>query len=181
MQLGYESDNLNIRSTTIIIGLGNPLRCDDGIGVAVVEELRHSSSLPENVTIIDAATSDLEALLLMQGYQCVFIIDAANFGGAPGDWRCISIKDFNLIPDVLINYGSFHNMGLKDAISIGQTLNILPTEIYIYAVQPEELKISLGLSDSVSTAVQEVTKDIFERLKRDIEAHARTDFVKLEG
>ncbi len=149
---------------TIILGMGNPLRCDDGIGVAVVEALKRSNSLAENITIIDAGTSGLQALLVMQGYQRVFIIDAADIGGAPGDWRCIPIEDISFILEGLTKYGSFHNAGLKDAIALGQVLEILPEEIYIYAVQPQDLQISIGLSDSNTTAALEIVENLIQRL-----------------
>lgn len=165
---------------TIILGLGNPLRRDDGIGIAVVEALRKSYSLPEKLTLIDAGTSDLEALLLMQGYQRAFIIDAADIGSTPGDWRCIAIKDISFIPKVLSHYGSFHNAGLKDAIALGEVLGILPQEIYIYAVQPQELQISVGLSESNSAAVQEITKDLHERLGKGLATQGNSTDMKKE-
>ena len=149
---------------TIIIGLGNPLRHDDGIGVAVVETLKQSSRLPEQITVIDAGTSYLEALLLMQGYQRVFLIDAADIGGAPGDWQCIPIDDISFIPDILTKYGSFHNAGLRDAIALGQTLGILPREIFIYAIQPQDTRVAVGLSKPNSVAVGEIMEDLLLRL-----------------
>lgn len=158
---------LDTEIKTIIIGLGNTLRRDDGIGVAIVETLKESSRLPEQITVIDAGTSDLEALLLMQGYQRVFLIDAADFGGEPGDWRCISLDDISFIPDVLTKYGSFHNAGLRDAIALGQTLEILPKEIFIYAIQPQDTQVSVGLSKPNSVAVGEIMEDLLLRLGRE--------------
>ncbi|OGO20028.1 MAG: hypothetical protein A2Z14_18735 [Chloroflexi bacterium RBG_16_48_8] len=170
-----ESNTINLNMKTIVLGLGNPLRHDDGIGATVVEALRQSPSLPENLTIIDAGTSDLQALLLMQGYQRAFLIDAADFGGTPGEWRCVSIRDISFIPEVLPHYGSFHNAGLRDAIALGEALEILPKEIFIYAVQPEDLQISIGLSESNSAAVQEITKDLLERLGRELDKDGNPD------
>ena len=149
---------------TIVLGMGNPLRGDDGIGVAVLETLKASYWFSENITIMDAGTSSLQALLVMQGYQRVFIIDAADIGGAPGDWRCISIEELSIIPEGLIKYGSFHNAGLKDAIALGQILEILPEEMMIYAVQPQDLQISIGLSDTIATAAHEIVEDLIQRL-----------------
>jgi hydrogenase maturation protease len=161
-----QDDYLDVKEKTIILGLGNPLRSDDGIGIAVVEALRESCALPDAITIMDAGTSDLEALLFMQGYHRAFLIDAADLGGEPGDWRCIPIHNISSIPEVLTHYGSFHHAGLKDAIALGQALEILPKEIYIYAVQPQDLQLSIGLSQSNSTATQEIIEDLLNRLVR---------------
>jgi hydrogenase maturation protease len=150
---------------TIILGTGSPLRRDDGIGVAVVEALKGSHSLPDDITIMDAGTSGVDVLLLMQGYHRVFIIDAADIGGTPGDWRCIPIEDISIIPEDLIKYGSLHNAGLKEAIALGQILEILPEEISIYAVQPQDLQISIGLSDTNSRAAHEIVEDLIQRLR----------------
>ena len=149
---------------TMIIGIGNPLRRDDGIGVAIIEALEESSRFPDQIATIDVGTSDLQALLLMQGYHRVFLIDAADIGGAPGDWRCISINDISFIPDKLLRYGSFHHAGLRDAIALGQALEILPEEIFIYAVQPQDTQISMGLSKPNSDAVEEIIEDLILRL-----------------
>jgi hydrogenase maturation protease len=162
--LKRDSFYLGTDKKTIILGMGNPLRCDDGIGVAVVEVLKRSYSLSDNITFMDAGTSSLRALLMMQGYQRVFIIDAADIGGAPGDWRCIPIEDISFIPEGLTKYGSFHNAGLKDAIALGQVMEILPEEIMIYAVQPQDLQISIGLSDTIATAAHEIVEDLIQRL-----------------
>ncbi len=162
---------LELQKKTIILGLGNLLRCDDGIGIAVVEALRESCVLPDDIMVMDAGTSDLEALLMMQGYQRAFLIDAADFGGAPGAWRCIPIHDLSLIPEVLTDYGSFHHAGLKEAITLGQTLEILPKEVFIYAVQPQDLQISIGLSECNAAAIKEIIEDLFQRLGRKMENH----------
>jgi hydrogenase maturation protease len=171
---------LDIDKKTIILGMGNPLRRDDGIGVAVVETLKKSYSHSENITIMDAGTSSLQALLLMQRYQRVFIIDAADIGGFPGDWRCIPIEDISFIPEGLTKYGSFHNAGLKDAIILGQILEILPEEIYIYAVQPQDLQISISLSDSIATAALEIVEDLIQRLGSKLDPHKPLDDKKVE-
>jgi hydrogenase maturation protease len=168
---GYKQD---IRMKTIILGFGNPLRGDDGIGIAIVQALLESSSLPDGITVVDAGTSNLEALLLMQGYQRAFIIDAADFGGVPGEWRCMSIHDISFIPGVLRQYGSYHNAGLKDAIALGQSLRILPEEIFIYAVQPQDLQLSVGLSQSNSAAVREITKDLLNKLESETKNPQKT-------
>jgi hydrogenase maturation protease len=149
---------------TIVLGMGNPLRCDDGIGVAVVLTLKKSYPLSENITIMDAGTSGLEALLLMQGYQRAFIIDAADIGGAPGDWRCIPIEELSFIPEGLAKSGSAHQAGLKEVIALGQVLGTLPEEIFIYAVQPQDLQISIGLSDTNAAALHEIVEDLIHRL-----------------
>jgi len=160
--------NVHITNEKIIIlGLGNPLRRDDGIGVAVVEALKEYHALPEDITIIDAGTSNVDLLLLMQGYQRAYIIDAAEFGGDPGEWRCIPIQDISFDMEVQTRYESYHHANLKDAISLGQALGILPKQIFIYAVQPQDLQISIGLSEPTSVAAQEITEDLLHRFRGD--------------
>jgi hydrogenase maturation protease len=149
---------------TLILGIGNPLRSDDGVGLAVVEALRKIPSIPEDVEIIDGGTSELQALLFMQEVQRVFIVDAADMGADPGQWRCFQVEEIAPELDMPEHCPNLHHMGLKEMISLGRVLHILPMDIHIYAVQPQTVKYSLNLSEVLAPAVEQVSQDIRRRL-----------------
>jgi len=67
---------------TLILGLGNPLLGDEGIGVRVVEELQ-GLKLPEGVDVAEGGTAGLGLIGLMEGYQRVIVVDAAGHGPSP--------------------------------------------------------------------------------------------------
>jgi hydrogenase maturation protease len=150
---------------TIVLGIGNPLRGDDGIGVAIVEMLKELSLNSDDIAIVDTGISELDTLLWMQNYQRAFIIDAAEIGGEAGEWCCIQIDDISFNSNALSKCRSFHNSSLEDAIALGRVLGILPEEIFIYAIQPQMTQFSMGLSEPNSLAAKEVIEDLLSKLE----------------
>ena len=77
---------------TLILGVGNTLYGDDGLGVRVAEELtRHN--LPAGVAVEVAAVSGIDLVLRMDGWKRVIIIDAVQMGEKPGAWRRFRAED----------------------------------------------------------------------------------------
>jgi len=67
----------------LILGLGNPLLGDEGVGLRAVEELK-GLELPDGVTVAEGGTTGLGLVSLMEGYQRVIVVDAADMGHPPG-------------------------------------------------------------------------------------------------
>ena len=143
---------------TLVLSLGNPLRGDDGVGTAVLTLLAAYPIIPPGVVLLDGGTPGLETVLLLEGYQKVIIIDAADMGLEPGAWRRFSsaklaAQEANLT-------GTLHQAGLAEALELADALNMLPDEVIIFGVQPGEIGWEPGLSVGVETAVSEVCKAI---------------------
>ncbi len=154
--------------STLILGLGNSLRGDDGVGPAVIEWLDRQV-LPPDVETIDGGTSGLDIVSILMGRERAIIVDAANVGQAPGRWlrftpdvahtpRAAQLKE-NDTPL------SLHSAGLAEALALGAALNVLPPTIMIYGVQPQNLDWSPQLSDVAQAAVTEVGQAILRELK----------------
>lgn len=154
---------------TIVLALGNPLRGDDGIGRAVLDDLI-SSCLPDDVTALDGGTPGLETVLLLQGYQCAIIVDAADMGLEPGTWRRFTVSEAKLATNGL--WGTLHQAGLADALALGDALGVLPDEIVVYGVQPAVIGWEPGLSAPVQAAIPAVCAAIQNQLQNEVEAHA---------
>lgn len=146
---------------TLVLALGNPLRGDDGVGAAVLQQL-DQMDLPPHVTMIDGGTPGLESVLLLQGYQRAIIIDAADMGREAGEWECFSPQNVDFSRGDI--RGTLHYAGLAEALTLGGVLNILPDEIMIYGVQPEIIGWSPGLSEPVQTAIPQVSTSILSLL-----------------
>jgi len=152
---------------TLVLALGNPLRGDDGIGSAVLERLRETATStalstgvsPPHITLIDGGTPGLETALTLQGYDRVVVIDAANFGGQPGDWKRFSLSDASLIQDANMN-GTLHDAGFAEAVALAEALGILPPEIIIYGIQPQSIDWDLALSPPVKNAIPAICQQI---------------------
>lgn len=147
---------------TLILALGNPLRGDDGVGAAILDALAASGSLPEGVNLLDGGTAGLETALLLHGYARAFILDAADMGAAPGEWKRWRWRDVALMPGSL--EGTLHGAGLAEALALGEVLGILPEDIVIYGVQPVDVGWSPGLSEPVQQAIPAICRDILDSL-----------------
>ncbi len=130
---------------------------DDGIGIHVVEALRHEA-LPSNVAVFSAETRAFDALEYMDGCDKAVIVDAYRKGGAPG-----SIYRFTFDPageiDDSMNL-SMHDINFIDALRAGRDVYKLPEKIVIIGVEPEVLECRLGLSSKLNNAIPEIIEAI---------------------
>ena len=155
------------QARTIVLALGNPLRGDDGIGIAVINALEANPRLPKGVDLIDGGTPGVDTSLLLQGYHRAIIVDAAEMGLPPGTWVQFLVKDnVFLQPNDLDQLISVHSAGLAEALELGHTLGILPNDITICGIQPSTIGWSSGLSNPVQEAIPAVCSAILEILNR---------------
>jgi hydrogenase maturation protease len=147
---------------TVILGLGNALRGDDGIGPAVIEWLDRQG-LPPGIETIDGGTSGLDIVSILLGRERAIIVDAANVGLAAGRWVRFTPEEAQLQDNATTL--SLHSAGLAEALALGAALNVLPPTIIIYGVQPQNLDWSSQLSTEVQAAVTEVGQAILRELK----------------
>ena len=146
---------------TLIIGLGNPLRGDDGIGVRVVQMLA-DEALPEGVEVAEGGTLGLGLVSLMEGRRRVILVDAANVGQRPGGFVRFTPQEARLLGSD--QHLSIHNAGLRDALLLAKTLEILPDEIVIYGMQPANLDWDDDLSPEVEAAMPDLVRSILGEL-----------------
>lgn len=148
---------------TLVLGLGNPLRGDDGLGPAVIRWMQ-ARGLPCGVTAIDGGTRGLDVLLTLAEYRRVFIVDAAGVGRAPGEWLRIApdLRRLGVETPAL----SCHAAGLADALALGAALGVLPEQVIIFGVQPARVDWSPELSAEVRKAVPAVGRAILSEVER---------------
>lgn len=110
--------------------------------------------IPPEVALQDGGTPGLETVLLLEGYEKVIIIDAADMGLEPGEWRRFSSA--KLAAQEANLKGTLHQAGLAEAFALADALDMLPDEVIVFGVQPTEIGWEPGLSVEVETAVSEV-------------------------
>lgn len=144
-----------------IIGIGNPLMGDDGIGIAAVSALE-KEGVPEGVEIIDGGTGGLTLLTLMEGAKKVILVDAVETGREPGTILRLAGED--LEPETSASSLSLHSSGLPEVLALGRALGTLPPLI-LFGVQPDSVEVRLGLSEPVAAALPSLLALIREELK----------------
>ncbi len=148
--------------TTLVIGLGNPLRGDDGVGVRVIQELA-TQALPPHVQVLDGGTPGLGLINLMEGRQRVILIDAANVGQSPGQFVRFLLDEVQLLG--YNQHMSIHAAGLRDALLLAQALEMLPPEVIIFGVQPSQLDWASGLSPEVEAVLPNLLAAVLSEVK----------------
>ena len=150
---------------TLVLALGNPDRGDDGVGQAVLRDLTARGGLPQEVEVLDGGLAGLETCLLLQGRRKALIVDAAEMGLTPGEWRSLEVGESLLAGE--LRPGVLHSAGLREALQLAAALNELPERVTVFAVQPGRIDWGSGLTWPVSQAVPAVGAAIQERILRD--------------
>jgi hydrogenase maturation protease len=123
---------------TLILGLGNPILTDDGIGIHVLRELM-TRSLPDHVTCAEASLGGLRLLEIITGYQRLIMVDAIQTtGGQPGDVYRLSAGNLH----TSLHSGSTHDLSFFGALNLGRNMGMaLPDDesITIIAVEAEDV------------------------------------------
>ncbi|MDR4506974.1 MAG: HyaD/HybD family hydrogenase maturation endopeptidase [Candidatus Brocadiaceae bacterium] len=149
------------KNTTIIIGIGNLLLMDEGIGVHVAHELE-KHRLPQDVRIIDGGTGGLKLLDLLYGANTVIFIDAVENGKAPGT---ITTFKLNEVCSVLQDRRySLHETHLRDVIHMAAILDN-PPEIKIIGIQPKTVKYEMELSQELRNAMPDIINHVFKEIQ----------------
>ena len=151
---------------TLVLGLGNPILTDDGIGVLVAQEVR--KKLPEDtpIDIKEVSVGGLSLMESMIGYDYVILIDAfQNADGYPGTVHKMSLKDLIAISPTQ-HSASPHDASLVTALEAGQLLGFhLPKEISIYAI---EVDIIDEFGDQPTPPVAEVIPQVTESVLSEV-------------
>ena len=149
------------RERILVLGVGNLLMGDDGVGIHAVRELV-KRTLPPGVDVVDGGTAGLDLLRLMEGYAKVLIIDAVDAGQEPGALLRFTPED---ITTQTVDFAvSLHQTEvlkvLELATCVGQSLP--PT--VVYGVQQKEMGWSTELSPAVQARLNSVVEAVLEEV-----------------
>ncbi len=134
---------------TLILGLGNTIMSDDGVGPCVIDLLR-KEPLPEQVSLLDGGTLGLDLLPYLEGIQRLIIVDAVEIGQSAG--TVIQLAG-DQVPVALETKLSPHQMGMKDLLAVARLMGHLPDEIMLIGVQPGCLEMGTELTPPVTQAL----------------------------
>ena len=150
----------------LILGLGNPLQGDDGIGCRVAEEMVGASvttTWSNEVEVMDGGTPGVGLLNFFEGRARVIIVDAAEMGIAPGEFRRFAPQEVTLT-GARARF-SLHRSGVADALALAHELKIKLPEIIFFGVQPASVEWRDSLSQPVQAALPRVIEAILNELK----------------
>lgn len=135
----------------LILGVGNYLMGDEGIGVHLIQEMAQKE-LPEYIDLLDGGTGGFLLLSCFESYQTIIFVDATMDGKPPGTISLIRPKFASDFPSAL----SVHDVGLKDMIEAVYLMDQVP-DIYLFTVSIDEIApMTVALSQSVQQAIPEL-------------------------
>jgi hydrogenase maturation protease len=148
----------------IILGVGNILLKDEGVGIRVIERLRRDYLFPDNVTLIEGATDGIDLLSVIRHAEYIIIVDAITSGQAPGQILKFSPEKLsarNNTPH------SLHQLGLHEVLQMAKTLDgKLPT-ITILGIVPEDVSgYGLELTELMRSRIPLVLELILNELAK---------------
>ena len=148
----------------LILGVGNVLLGDEGIGVRVVEEMENRFHFSDDVTLLDGGTAGIELLRYMEGRDLLIIIDAMRAGLTPGTLFRVEGDD---VAQRFMSRISPHQIGLSDLLAATILSGQTPKRIVLFGVEPENLETGVALSAVVEKAVERVIDAIINELSQD--------------
>jgi len=142
----------------LVIGAGNDLRRDDGVGLAIARRL-HAAGLA-----VREARGDLSALSdLWAGSERVIVVDAVRSGAPPG-----TVHRFDAVAAPLpavFSQASSHAIGVAEAVELARALDRLPVSLVVYGIEGADFSAGEGLSPVVALAVENATQRISAEIR----------------
>ena len=152
----------------LVLGLGNPLRGDDGIGPRVVEELE-ARGLPKGVTALDAGTGGLDILRIIEEWQDVVIVDAADMDAGRGEvcpGQFVRFTPNQVTVQESSDPFSLHHAGLAEVLALARAMDQALPSIVIFGVQPKEVGWGEGLSPEVEARLPALLEAVLEEVAK---------------
>jgi hydrogenase maturation protease len=153
-----------MKEKIIILGIGNLLLKDEGVGIHLVQ-LLEAESLPPEVELVDGGTSTLDILPLLEGAGRIIVIDCMKAGGEPGDlYRC---RPKDLVPSQDAPM-SLHHIDFLQALKMAKLMGTdLEDRTVIFGVEPAEFGWEIGLSPEVRKKMPLLKEFVLKEIRKE--------------
>jgi hydrogenase maturation protease len=152
---------MTARAPLLVVGIGNAIQMDDGVGVHVLHALERRE-LPPGVELLDGGTMGIELLPWLEGREKVIFIDAVDAQEKPG-------TVFRFAPDAvdydMIPKASVHEIGLVDAMQMAALTGRAPREAVVFGVQPAHIDWGEELSEELGPVVERVAELVVKEIQ----------------
>jgi len=146
----------------VVLGLGNTLHGDDGVGPRAIEKLKTEARLPDDVTLIESGTLGLELLTYVWDCSHLLVLDAVDAGKTPGTLVRMSGPDLQTLP----GKGSVHQLGVADLLVALRVLASRQPDVVLLGVQPASTDWGTELSPPVEAALGPLIEAAITELNR---------------
>jgi len=149
-------------ATSIVLGLGNTLHSDDGIGPQAIEKLRSDPRVPKDISLIEGGTLGLELLTYIWDCSYLLVLDAVDVGQPPGTLVRMSSQELQTLP----GKASAHQLGVADLLVALRVLAKQPPQVVLLGVQPASTEWGTELSPAVAAVLPALADAVVAELCR---------------
>ncbi len=143
--------------STVVIGVGNPLMGDDGVGLEALRRLASRWHLPDEVEVIDGGTWGMNLLHLIEEADGVVLLDAIRAGEAPGTVVRLDRDD---LPRMFVHKISPHQIDLQEVLALAELRGGLPERMVALGIEPERVELGVELSGAVRRSLGELDSTV---------------------
>jgi len=147
---------------TLVLGVGNKLMSDEGVGVHVIERLAEKFKLPEEVQVLDGGTLGLDLLYYLEGIENLLLVDAADTGKEAG--TMIRLQD-EQVPAFMSIKISPHQIGVPDMLAAAKMKDLYPKRLVLWGIQPDLITLGLDLSPVLASKVEILADKLADELR----------------
>ncbi|MEG1259557.1 MAG: HyaD/HybD family hydrogenase maturation endopeptidase [Akkermansia sp.] len=138
------------KNPVVVIGLGNPLMSDDGVGLVLWELVQKARDWGNDVIFEDGGTSGMSMLPLVEDALTVIFLDGTRTGGMPGD---LIIRRDDELPAYFSHVLSPHQIGLREVLGAAQLRGFMPEKLSLIGIEIESVAFACGLTPAVEQAL----------------------------
>ncbi|MBM9614795.1 HyaD/HybD family hydrogenase maturation endopeptidase [Desulfobulbus rhabdoformis] len=157
---------------TLVLGIGNLLIGDEGVGCKTIEELERRFELPAGVECVDGGTAGFELLTMIDGRDHLILIDALQNDRAPGT---VVMVEGNEVPQAFHARTTPHQLGICDVLAAAQLGGTMPGSLTLYGIEPKQLDVGIGLSPEVEAGMEKTIGAVVHQLRHigyEVKTHA---------
>ncbi|MEZ4931340.1 MAG: hydrogenase maturation protease [Saprospiraceae bacterium] len=151
-----------------ILGFGNPVREDDGVGIYIIEKFKENIGLAENISIFDMGTSAFEVLFKLKGHDHIILVDAVINSGEPvGSIFKLPASEINAqIQDDPMVF--LHSLKWDQALSYAKKMlgEDYPQNIEVYLIAIDDTRFNVGMTDAAIKGGDKVVKLLLDELNK---------------
>lgn len=155
--------NLNTQPAKILIlGIGNILLQDEGVGVRVIEHLQTDKRLPEGVELVDGGTAGADLIDVLADRQLVIIVDAVDFDAPAGTILRITPDDWLPRENAL----SLHDLDIPQTLAMTRLLGCAPEKVVCFGIVPQTTCPGMAMSPTLTALIPTITDLVFHEVSK---------------
>ncbi|WP_448871418.1 HyaD/HybD family hydrogenase maturation endopeptidase [Desulfobulbus propionicus] len=150
------------KARALVLGIGNLLIGDEGVGCRTVTELARRYTLPQSVECVDGGTAGFELLTMIDGKEHLILIDALRNDQQPGT---VVMVEGEHVPRAFLARTTPHQLGICDVLAAAQLSDTMPRHLTLYGIEPKQLEVGIGLSPEVEAGMEKTIGAVVQQLR----------------